>query len=167
MGKKYLVLNYWIFKVKEEEGGLWRRNGFEIFEHRTRECFWGIREYNEKGRLEARVGELQKGDYVVFYLVGKNGSRFLGTCVLDSGFERLNPDRAKKIIHREYLDLEEGVSLKEVDKWAKPLSIECLRGKDSFVAKGGKFGSYFQGSIKRIRTKEEYDTIIREHELMV
>ena len=162
-----MAADYWIFKVKTEEGGLWRRTGQEIFNHRTKELFWGIREYSENGRLEANVKNLKKGDYAVFYLVGKGGSSFLGTCVLDSGFERLDPERAKEAVHREFLDCETGVMLKEVNKWAKPLPMECLRGKDSFVRRGGKFGSYFQGSIKRIKHKEEYYTIIREHELMV
>jgi len=162
-----LVVEYWIFKVKTEEGGLWRRTGQDIFNHRTKELFWGIREYGENERLEANVRNLKKGDRAVFYLVGKGGSSFLGTCVLDSGFERLNPEKAKEIVHREFLDCETSVFLKAVDRWAKPLPMECLRGKDSFVAGGGKFGSYFQGSIKKIKHKEEYDTIIHEHELMI
>jgi hypothetical protein len=166
LGNK-VVTDYWIFKVQTEEGGLYRRHGFDLFMHRTKEGFWGIREYNEKGRLEANIGNLKKGDHVVFYLVGVGGSRFVGTCVLDSGFERLDPERAKLIVHPEYLDFETGVFLKAVERWAKPLPIENLRGKDSFVAGGGKFGSHFQGSIKKIKHKGEYNTIIREHELMV
>ena len=160
-----LVTDYWIFKVKTEEGGLYRRTGLDLFQHRTREGFWGIMECNEKGHLEANLENLKKDDCVLFYLVGVNGSSFLGSCVLASGFERLDPERAKQIVHHEYLDGDQGVFLKEVEKWAKPLPIECLRGKDSFVGGGGKFGSYFQGSIKKIKHKEEYDTIIREHEL--
>lgn len=161
-----MAVDYWIFKVKTEEGGLWRRTGVEIFEHRTKECFWGIRECDEKGRLEANARNLKKGDFAVFYLVGKDRSSFLGTCVLDSGFEKLTLEKAREIVHQEFLDCETGVFLKLVDKWVKPLPMECLRGKDSFVASGGKFGSYFQGSIKKIKHKGEYDTIVREHELM-
>jgi hypothetical protein len=161
-----VVTDYWIFKVQTQEGGLWRRSGFDLFVHRIKEGFWGIREYNEKGRLSAKVGDLKKGDFVVFYLVSSGGRRFIGTCVLDSGFERLDPERAKLIVHREYLDCETGVFVKNVDKWAKPLPMECLRGKDSFVAAGGKFGSHFKGSIKKIKNKEEYDIIIQEHELL-
>ena len=162
-----MVTDYWIFKAQTEEGGLYRRRGFDLFVHRVKEGFWGIPEYNETGRLEPNIGNLKKGDYVVFYLVGTGGSRFVGTCVLDSGFEHLDPESAKKIVHSEYLDCETGVFLKDVERWAKPLPIENLRGKDSFVAGGGKFGSHFQGRIKKIKRKEEYDTIIREHELMV
>jgi hypothetical protein len=162
-----ITVDYWIIKVKTEEGGLWRRTGAEIFDHRTKEGFWGIREYDEKGRAEANARKLKKGDFAVFYLIGRDRSSFLGTAVLDSGFERLNPEKAREIVHREYLDCETGVFLKELCRWAKPLPMECLRGKDSFVVGGGKFGSYFQGSIKKIKHKGEFDTIVREHELMV
>lgn len=161
-----MAINYWIFKVKTEEGGLYRRTGQDIFNHRTKELFWGIREYDEKGRQETNAKNLKKGDRTVFYLVGKGGSGYLGTCVLDSDFVKLDAEKAKEIIHREFVDCETGVFLKEVDRWTKPLPIECLRGKDSFVEGSGKFGSYFQGSIKKIKRKQEYDTIIREHELM-
>lgn len=163
-----MVTDYWIFKVQTEEGGLYRRRGFDLFMHRAKEDgFWGIPEYTENGRPTANIGDLKKGDHVLFYLVGTGGSRFIGTCVLDSGFERLDPESAKKIVHREYLDCETGVFLKAVDRWAKPLPIENLRGKDSFVAGGGKFGSHFQGRIKKIKHKEEYNIILREHELTV
>lgn len=160
-------MDYWIFKVQTEEGGLWRRSGAELFVHRTKEGFWGLREYNEKGRAETKVKDLKKGDFVVFYLVAQGGGRFIGTCVLDSGFERIDTERAKLIVHHDYLDCETGVFVKNVKRWAKPLPMESLRGKDSFVAGGGKFGSHFQGSIKKIKHKAEYDTILREHQLMV
>jgi predicted RNA-binding protein with PUA-like domain len=160
------MVNYWIFKVKDEVGGLYGRRGFNIFEHRTQECFWGIREFSEKGKREANIDLLKKGDYAVFYLVAKEGSRFLGTCILDSGYTRLDEEQAKKIVHREYIDCDQGVFLRDVDRWAKPLPIENLRGKDSFVAMGGKLGSFFQGSIKKIKHPEDYSTIIKEHKLM-
>ncbi len=162
-----MVINYWIFKVKDEVGGIFGRRGFAIFEHRTREGFWALKEYDEKGHLDPNVGLLKKGDHVVFYLVGQGGSRFVGTCVLDSGFEKLDNEKAEQIVHRDYLDWDQGVFLKDVHKWVKPLPMECLRGKESFVPNGGKFGAYFQGSIKKIKTKQEFDTILREHELMV
>jgi hypothetical protein len=165
MERNDLMASYWIFKVKTEEGGLYRRTGLDLFQHRTREGFWGIMEYNEKGRLEPNIENLKKDDRALFYLVGVNGSSFLGSCVLASGFEKLDSADVKKIVHQEYLDCDQGVFLKDVDKWVKPLPIENLRGKDSFVGGGGKFGPYFQGSIKKIKTREEYDLIISEHEL--
>jgi hypothetical protein len=162
-----LDTNYWVFKVKDEVGGIYGRRGFAIFDHRSSEGFWALKTQDEKGRLDPNVGLLKKGDSVIFYLVGQGGSRFVGTCVLDSGFVKLDAEKAEQIVHREYLDWDEGVYIKEVKKWARPLPIESLRGKDSFVSVGGKFGAYFKGSIRKIKNKQEYETIIREHELMV
>lgn len=159
-----LSTNYWIFKVKDEVGGLYGRRGFAIYEHRMRDGFWGIREQNEKGRLEANVSLLKKGDHAVFYLVGLGGSRFLGTAVLDSGFETLDAEKAENIVHREYLDWDQGVFLKDINRWAKPLPMESLHGKESFV-KGGKFSPFFQGAIKKISI-QEYKIILHEHELV-
>ena len=159
-------IDYWIFKVKDEVGGLYGRRGFAIYEHRMRDGFWALREQNEKGRLEANISLLKKGDCVVFYVVGLGGSRFLGTAVLDSGFETLDVEQAKKIVHREYLDWDQGVFLKDINRWVKPLPMEALRGKESFVANGGKFSTFFQGSIKKI-SRKEYETIFSEHELVI
>jgi hypothetical protein len=156
------LTNYWIFKVKDEMGGLYGRRGYVIFEHRTKEGFWAIRECSEKGKPEANIELLEKGDHAVFYLVGKGGSRFLGTCILDSGYTRLNAEQTKRIVHNEYIDSDQGVFIKEVDKWAKPLPVECLRGKESV----GNFGAHFQGSIKKIKRKEDYDALLHEHELV-
>jgi hypothetical protein len=164
LGNK-LATNYWIFKVKDEVGGIFGRRGFAIFEHRIKERFWCIKETDEKGRPQPNTDLLKKDDAVVFYLVGKGGSRFVGTAVLDSGYVQLNEEQTQGIVHRDFLDGDTGVFLKKVDKWAKPLPIESLRGKESWVAAGGKFGAYFQGSIKKMKDNEEYDIIIREHEL--
>ena len=76
-----MVINYWIFKVKDEIGGLFGRRGHIIFDHRTSEGFWAIRERAANGKLEAKASQLKKGDYAVFYLVDKDSNRFVGTCI--------------------------------------------------------------------------------------
>jgi len=129
------------------------------------ENFWEIRERTADGKRTANITYLKKGDIAVVYLVGMEGHCFLGTCVLDSGFRRLDREEAKKITHEEYLDWKRGVFFKDIDKWDKPLPIECLRGKVSFIPINGNYGSYLQGSVKRI-SKPDYDTIVREHELI-
>jgi hypothetical protein len=159
-------IDYWIFKVKDEVGGLYGRRGSAIYEHRMHDGFWALKEQNGKGRLETNVSLLKKGDHVVFYVVGLGGSRFLGTAVLDSGFVTLDTEQAKKFVHREYLDWDQGVFLKDINKWTKPLTMEALRGKESFVANGGKFSAFFQGRIKKI-SRKEYETIFSEHELVI
>lgn len=157
--------NYWIFNVKDAKNDKYTKTGLQIYDHRMPENFWGIRECTADGKITGNITYLKEGDIVVFYLVGMNGHCFLGTCVLASGFRRLGREEAKKIIHEEYLDWEQGVSLKRVDKWDKPLPIKCLRGKVSFVPIDGKYGLYLQGSVKKI-SKPDYDTIVREHELI-
>lgn len=161
-----MVGNYWIFKVKDETGGLYGRRGNVIFEHRTEEGFWAIRERSENGKQESNVALLQKGDYALFYLVRKEGSIFVGTCVLVSGFTQLSEEQAKTLVHKEYIDWHQGVFIKDVDKWVKPLSIGYLRGKESLAQGGVNVGSHFQGSIKKI-SRNDYNAILHEHELVL
>ena len=159
-----MVINYWIFKVKDEIGGLFGRRGHIIFDHRTSEGFWAIRERAVNGKLEAKASQLKKGDYAVFYLVDKDSNRFVGTCILDSGFTQLSEEQAKNIVHREFIDWNQGVFIKDVHKWAKPLPIKYLKEKESLGQRGVKVGTHFQGSIKEIDNKE-YVAILNEHEL--
>jgi len=161
-----LATNYWIFKVTDEVGGLYGRRGFSIFEHRAKECFWGLREQDSKGKSQPYLDALKKDDAVIFYLVGKGGSRFVGTAILDSDYQQLPDELREKVIHSEYLDYGKGVFLKGVKKWDKPLPIEGLSGKESVVASGVKLTAYFQGSIKKIK-KKEYELIFREHEFVI
>jgi hypothetical protein len=156
--------NFWIFKVKDEMGGLYGRRGYVIFEHRAKECFWAIKERSENGKLEPNAALLKKGDRALFYLVGKGTSRFLGSCVLDSGFTQLSSEQAKFIVHKEFIDHDQGVFIKDVDKWPKPLLVDLLR-KESLVQQGINIGAHFQGSIKKIDRKD-YDAILHEHELV-
>jgi len=121
---------------------------------------WGLKERTETGKRTANVSSLQEGDKVLFYYAGKDGHCILGTCVLASGFTEA------KIIHEEYSDWEKGVRLKKesIEKWRTPLSIERLRGKVSFVPIGKNYGSYLQGSVKKV-DRNEYDIVIREHNI--
>jgi hypothetical protein len=161
------LANYWIFKVKDEEGGLYGRKGTDIFLHRTKEGFWGIRELDENGKREANVSKLKKGDQVIFYLVGKNTTRFIGTCELDSDFVQLDAEQTKKLVHREFIDPAQGVFIKNVDRWAKTLPVEMLRDEASFINRSGKFGPFFQGSIKNIKHVGDYEAIIAAHKQML
>jgi len=160
------MTNYWIFKVKDEAGGLYGRKGREIFDHRTQEGFWGIRAVNENGKPESNVNLLEKGDYTAFYLVHRDGNKFLGTAKIDSSFTRLSEEQAKEIVHKDFIDLDEGVRLTEVDRWVKPLPVENMCGKVSFVRSTGKFGFFFQGSIKKMKNIGDYQAIIREYKLI-
>jgi len=158
------LTDYWIFKVQDEAGGIFARRGIDLFEHRINEGFWSIRDYNENGKLNSKVSSLKKGDLAVFYLIDKEDSCFLGSCVLDSDCLRLDAEQTKKLVHREYLDSNQGVFLKSMTRWARSLPVNCLRGK---AVNGGNFSSYFQGSFKRLKHPQDFHTIIREHKLML
>jgi hypothetical protein len=155
-----------VFKVKEEAGGLYRRSGIELYNHRMNDGFWGIREDSEKSKSAADLSQLEKGDCAVFYLVepGRE-SRFLGTASLGSAFERLDAEKAKVLVHKDFLDTDQGVFLTAIDKWAKHLSVECLRGKGPFGNGRVKFSPFFKGSVKQLGGREEYEIIIQEHKM--
>ncbi len=160
--------NYWVFKVKEEVGGLYRRTGAEIYEHRMQDSFWAFKEDTENGKMAADIGQLEKGDCVVFYLVEPTREgRFLGTAILNSTLEKLDHQKAKRIVHREFLDSDQGVFLTSIDKWVKPLSVESLKGKGAFGDGRSKFGQFFQGTIKKLNSPEEYETILHEYKEML
>jgi hypothetical protein len=161
------LVSHWIFKVKDDENEKFNRTGLQIFQHRMPEHFWGLREYTEAGRRTPNVIHLKKGDFVLFYLVGKYC--FLGTCLLKSLFRsNLTPEELKDITHPEFHDWATGVFLEEgtLDDWSKkPLPIERLRGSVHFVPRDKNFGQYLRGSVTRI-SEQDYYTVVREHELM-
>ncbi|MGA3191893.1 MAG: hypothetical protein ABSD73_05190 [Candidatus Bathyarchaeia archaeon] len=128
--------------------------------------FWGLKEFTEEGKKARNVAHLGAGDFVLYYLVGEYC--FLGECILSSGFRSLTPEESKKITHPEFLDWEQGVFLnkKSIDVWNKALPMKSLVGKVHFVPIGKNFGSYIQGSITRIKHKQDFDTVVHEHELM-
>lgn len=159
-----MTANYWVFKVKEETGGLYLRPGADIYNHRMQDAFWSFREIVENEKSNSDIQQLQKDDNVVFYLIESGReSRFLGTALLDSTFEKLDAVKAKKIIHKEYLDFDQGVFLKSINKWVMPLPVDALRGKGAFGDGRAKFGQFFKGSIKKLNGIQEYETIIHEY----
>ena len=66
--------------------------------------FWTIRE-EPKSKGATDLTQLEKEDHAIFYLVepGRE-SRFLGTAILDSSLERLDSEKAKAIVHKDFLD---------------------------------------------------------------
>ncbi len=148
------MTNCWIFKVKDDTDGKYTRKGFDIYKHRMRDSAWGLRKYDKNGRRMPNIDKLKRGDKVLFYLGGKDGHCFLGTCSLDSAFQNL----MEIAVHEEYLDWKQGVILSNIRQWTAFLPIERLRGKVRFVPVGENYGSYIQGSITRI-SPEDYDTV--------
>ena len=56
--------------------------------------------------------------------------------------------------------------MKDIKKWNKTLPIERLRGKVSFVPAEGNYGTFLQGSIKKILTSD-FEAIENEHNLLI
>jgi len=159
-------MKYWVFKVKQEVGGLYCRSGTEIYEHRMTDGFWGIKEDPAKSKSVDSLESLEKGDHVIFYLVEPGQeSRFLGTATIDSNYHKIDSEKEAKIIHKAYLDCDQGVFLKEIDRWSSSLSVENLRGKGPFGDGRARFGPFFQGSVKLLESAEAFETIINEHKL--
>jgi hypothetical protein len=156
------LISYWIFNVKDDENKKFSRKGIEIYEHKMQDMFWGLKGSAKGGKRVANISKLKRGDEVVFYLAGNGGQCFLGTCVLDSSFRELNLDEIRQLVHEEYLDWRQGVFITDIDRWTNPLSVERLRGKVSIVPRHENYGSFFQGSVKRVG-KEDYEAIMREH----
>ncbi|HUJ84260.1 MAG TPA: hypothetical protein VLV84_01490 [Candidatus Acidoferrales bacterium] len=149
---------FWILKVKDDSNSKYSLTGLKIFNHRMSEKVWGIRGFTEKGRKTANVSRLEEDDRVLFYYCGSGGYCFLGSAILERGFDKLR----ESVFHEQYLDWKEGVTFKSVDPWATSLPIEALRGKVRFVPNDENYGSYLQGSITKI-SKEDYETVIHEH----
>jgi len=159
-----LTTKYWVFKVKEETGGLYRRSGIEIYNHRMADGFWGLKEDSDKIKESAIFDQLEKGDRIVFYLVeAGRESRFLGTATLSSGIEKLDEEKAKTIVHKDYLDSDRGVFINAIDKWKNYLSVECLRGKGPFGDGRVKFSPFFKGNVKQLGSRSEFEIIFQEH----
>ncbi|NLE06534.1 MAG: EVE domain-containing protein [Crenarchaeota archaeon] len=157
------MTNYWIFKVEDEEGGLFAKKALEIFMHRTNEGFWGIKEIGENGKRESNVDSLKKGDFALFFLIGKNINRFIGTCELDSDYIQLDEEQTKKIVHKEYIDNNQGVFIKNVDRWSNKLSVDSLRTEKPLKYRNINIGTFFKGNIKKIRQANDYTAIIKFH----
>lgn len=145
--------------MKDRKDGKNIKSGFQIYNHRMSEFFWGLEKLKKNGAKMANIANLKEGDKVVIYWAGKNGHCFLGSCVLASIHETLSPEREVAITHEAFFDWKQGVSLKKesIDNWgAKSLHFDRLRRKVSFVP--------LQGSVQAI-TKSDYDIIVSEHEL--
>jgi hypothetical protein len=119
-------MNYWVFKVRDEVGGIYGRAGMDIFLHRTSEGFWVIRECSPEGKPERNLSDLAKGDLALFYLVAKTGNRFIGACTVDSAYQKLDAERTKVLVHREFIDSPQGVFIKDVERWSKSLSANMF-----------------------------------------
>jgi len=144
--------------VKDAKIGKQRIKAREIYEQRMSDAFWGIREN------AANRNRLKKGDFVIFYLAGKHGQKFLGTCTLASEYSKLGIEEKKRFDHGPFFQANHGVKLEEVELWDDPLPIQQLLQTLRFVKTLDNWGSHLQGSIHAI-FEEDYDRIVSSHEM--
>lgn len=152
------MTNYWIFTVKDDRIETAKKKGIEIYSQRMSDGFWGLGE-----RVSNRI-YLERDDRVVFYLAGVDGYKFLGTCVLDSEYYKLSGEEKQRLWHGPFFQSDHGVRLKEVRIWESPKSIHSLISKLKFIKDPRVWGTYLQGSIRRI-SEDDYNTIVQPDEL--
>lgn len=150
--------NHWLFTVKDAKIGTMKKKGIEIYRQRMADRFWGLGE-----RVSNRY-YLEPGDKVVFYLAGIDGHKLLGTCILDSGYYALSEEDKQNLWHGPFFRSAHGVWLKEVRAWKSPKSIHSLIRKLQFIEDPFVWGTYLQGSIRRI-SDDDYNTIVQPEEL--
>ena len=74
------MVNYWIFKVRDDSNGNETLTGVKIFNHRMLDKAWGIKEFTEKGRKTPNSGKLEKKRQGAFSIcAGKKDTAFLET----------------------------------------------------------------------------------------
>jgi len=151
------MINYWIFTVKNDKIGTMKKKGIEIYRQRMHDSFWGL------GEKTANRIYLEPGDKVVFYLAGTDGHKFLGTCILDSEYYELSEEEKRKLWHGPFFRSAHGVRLKGVRIWESPKPIGPLIGKLRFIENPGVWGTYLQGSIRRI-PEDDYSSIVQPDE---
>ncbi len=151
------MTSFWIFPVKDSTIGQERMTGVEIYEQRMKDRYWGIRESAQNRK------ELRKGDLVIFYLAGKGGQIFLGTCELDSEYHALKREERKKLVYGTFFTADHGVDLTNIEEWKTSVSIRPLLEILEFTKSLSSWWSYLQGSIRRI-CEEDYFTIVSMHE---
>jgi len=148
------MTNYWIFVVTDAKIKGKEKKGIEIFEQRISDAFWGI------GEKTQNRTKLKKGDNVVFYLGGREGQKFLGTCALASAYRKLSKQEKKKLSHGSpFFQANHGVKITDVEVWDTPRPIHPLIEGLGFIANPRVWGTYLQGGVRAI-SEDDYNLII-------
>jgi hypothetical protein len=92
----------------------------DVYKIRMKDRFWGLKEtVSNKQRI-------RENDPAIFYSAGKEGQKFLGTCLLASRYHELTKSDYKKMCHAPFFMAKYGVNLKEIEIWETPISIRPL-----------------------------------------
>ena len=146
-------MNYWIFVVKDNKKGTEKKEGIEIYRQRMTDAFWGI------GEKSSNRDYLEPGGLVVFYLAGRKGHAFIGTCTLASSYYELGKEERKRLLHGPFFQSDHGVRLAEIDVWKTPVSIHPLIKRLPLIKDPKIWGTYLQGSIRRI-SETDFNIIV-------
>lgn len=147
------MVNHWVFPVNDDVIEGIRKKGTEIYRQRMTDGFWGL----AKGVQNRSY--LKPNDKVVFYLAGKEGHMFLGTCILDSEYHKLSEEEKHLFWHGPFFRASHGVKIKEVRVWKSPKLICPLLSKLEFIKNKDNWGIYLHRSIVRM-SKDDYNTIV-------
>jgi len=156
-------MNYWVFSVSDGKTETERISGIDVYKQRMSDAFWGLKERTVDGKRTANIGKLEEGDQVVFYLAGRSGQRFLGTCSLASGSRKLRESERKKFTHGTFFQSNHGVKLANIKIWNTPTPIRSLIETLDFIRNPEVWRCYLQGSIRAI-SERDYEIIISTHE---
>ncbi len=152
-------MNYWIFKVNDDEVDNERIKGIEVYTQRMKDRFWGLHE-NAKN-----LSYLQVDDKIVFYLAGNEGHIFLGTATLASNYHTLTEKEKTELWHGKFFRPEHGVRLKQVKVWIRSKPIQPLVEIQalSFIKSKENWGAYLQGSVQQVSLKD-YNRIVERND---
>lgn len=152
------MMNFWIFKVKDGKIDSKRMKGIEIYRQDMLDALWGLSKDVRNGR------NLSKGDYVVFYLAGRDGNSFLGTAILDSHLREFEKqEKEKRRAHGPFFSGNYGVKLKAIEIWETAKPIHLVINDFGFITNKKNWGSHLQGSIRAI-SESDYKIIASLHE---
>lgn len=151
------MTNYWIFVVTDQRIGNEEMMGKDIFNKCIEDKFWGI------GERTPNRKRLKKGDMVTFYLGGREGQKFLGSCKLDSRpilVSQLNEKERKRLNRPSpFFDAEYGVYLSDVEVWDEPRRIQSLLPNLDFIRDKERFWLFLQGGVRAI-SEDDYNAIV-------
>lgn len=138
----------WVFIVKDHVQGKEVIPASKIAEERVRERFWLV------SKRVAAMKELGEGGVAVFYSTGREGKLFLG----DGTFSQpAKPITNKLRFHiRGYPSekLTHYVAFDTATLWPKPVSLQSVVDKISFIKKKDKSYAYFRGSVRKIPNED-------------
>lgn len=153
-------MRHWIFTTtshKTNRGFLAAR---DIFNRRTSDCFWGL------GEKTPNRNNLTEGDKVVFY-IGIPEKVFAATATLATSPFKLDEVQKRKLGHGiDFFTTEYGVTLKDIDTWAIPKSVEELLPFLRFIENKEFWYSYFQGGVRQI-SEEDFETITGQRDISI